>query len=201
MSDLRAQLDRLDKKAEAEDAWGLFLGETQVYLKQARESFRSRDMAGAAGDMRKAGACMELEGFGSSGDAKGLLERQIEALEKAAKDVESGSLKSAKRLGRRFAGAQYALARVHYMQADRYYAQNYYRRAVTALQATVTDLERSASWAGKDMKSSSIRVVKQIKDMSRKNREGLRVSPEEISKAISELKKAISRLETLVADA
>ena len=66
LSDLRAQIARLDRKAEAEDAWGMFLGETQSYLKQAQKRFENRDMKGASGSMRRAGACMTLEAFGSS---------------------------------------------------------------------------------------------------------------------------------------
>lgn len=197
LSDLGAQIDRLDRKAEAEDAWGLFLGETQFYLKEAQDMFKGRDMKGAAANMRRAGACMVLEAFGSSGDAKRFLEKEIQALRKAAEEVENGSLTSAKKIRRRFSMAQYALARVHHMQAERCHAQHYYPRSVTALRATVTDLERTASWAGKGMKKSSIRVMEQAKDMSRRMREGRHVSPEEISAVISDLKKAIGRLDTL----
>ena len=87
------------------------------------------------------------------------------------------------------------------MQADRYLAQNYYRRAVTALGAAVADLERAVSWAGKSMTKNSVRTVERVQKMSKRMREGLRVSPEEISAAISELKKPIARHEALAAGA
>lgn len=193
LSDLGTQLDRLDRKAEEEDVWGLFLGETQFYLKQAEERFENRDMKGAAGNMRRASACMALEAFGYSGEDKRILDKEIRALEKAGGEVEKGSLKSPAGLRRHFAAALYALAEVHYSQAGRYAAQRYYKRAVIALGATVTDLERSVSWSRKRMKKDSIRAVGQVKDMSRRMREGLPVSPKEISTAISALEKTIDR--------
>ena len=201
LSDLRAQIARLDGKAEAEDAWGMFLGETQSYLKQAQKRFENRDMKGASESMRRAGACMTLEAFGSIGDAGRILEKEIQALEQAAEEVEKASFTSAAKLKRRFARVQYALAKVHHMQADRYLAQNYYRRAVTALGAAVADLERAVSWAGKSMTKNSVRTVERVQKMSKRMREGLRVSPEEISAAISELKKPIARHEALAAGA
>lgn len=199
LSDLRAQIDRLDRKAEAEEAWGMFVDETEFYLKQARSRLESRDARDAAANMRRAAACMSLESFGAFGDAKHVLEKEIQALRKAAGEVENGSLTSLKRLGQRFAGAQYALAKVHHRKAGRYHAQHYYNRAVTALRATVTDLERAVSWAGKSMKKSSVRYMTQVKEMSKKMREGRRVSAEEISTALLELNRAIAVLDYLAA--
>ena len=199
LSDLGAEIDRLDKKAEAEEAWGMFVDETEFYLQQARARFEKRDAGGTAANMRRAAACMTLESFGSIGDEELVLEKEIQALRNAAGEVENGSLTSLSRLERSFAGAHYALARTHHMKAGRYHSQHYYKRAVTALRASVTDLKRAASWAGKNMKASSVRRMTEIKEMSTKMREGRRVGPKEISNAISELKKAILLLENVEA--
>ena len=51
------------------------------------------------------------------------------------------------------------------------------------------------------MKNSSVRVVQRVKHMSKRMREGLGVSPEEISTAVSDVKKVIARIETLAASA
>jgi len=199
LSDLGLQISRLDMKAEVEDMRGLFAGETEFYLKEAKSRFQDRDRQGAAGSIRRAGACMAVEAFGALGDAQGVLEKEIEALGETADKVEAGSLTSYNRLERRFASAQYALARVHYIRASRYDSQHYYRRAVAALGEAVADLERAVSWAGKDMSTSSARVAEGVKDMSKRMREGRSVSPEEISAAVSNLKKAIERLDYLSA--
>ena len=199
LSDLGAQIDRLDKKAELEDTRGLFAGETDVYLQEALRRFKNRDRQGAAGNMRRAGACMAVEAFGSIGDAQGVLESEIEALRKTAQEVEKGSLTSPNKLRRRFASAQYALARVHHIRASRYNSQHYDKRAVSALSAAVANLERAVSWAGKEMKNSSARVVKDVRDMSKRMREDLSVEPDEISTAVSNLSKAIERLNGLAA--
>jgi hypothetical protein len=193
------QIDRLDRKAEVEDARGLFVGETEFYLKQAQSKFENRDWQGTAGDLRRASACMAVEAIGSFGDAKDVLEKEIEALRQTAEKVNNGSLTSSKKLQRRFASAQYALARVHWMKASRYDAQHYYKKTVTALGTAVMHLECAVVWAGVGMNNSSARVAKDIKEMSRKMREGLSVKPEEISSAVSDLKKAIERLHDLSA--
>lgn len=199
LSALGAQIDRLDKKAELEDTRGLFAGETEFYLKEAQRRFENHDRQGAARNIRRAGACMVVEAFGSLGDAQGVLEREIEALRETAEKVENGSLTSPNKLQRRFASAQYALARVHHIRASRYDSQHYYKRAVAALSAAVTNLERAVSWGGKEMKSSTARVVKDVRDMSRRMREDLSVEPEEISTAVSNLSKAIEGLNDLSA--
>ena len=199
LSALGAQIDRLDKKAEVEDTRALFAGETEFYLKEAWRRFEKRDWQGAAGSIRGAGACMAVEAFGSLGDAQGVLEKEIEALSKTAEKVETGSWTSANKLQRRFASAQYALARVHHIRATRYDAQHYYKRALSALSAAVADLERAVAWAGKDLTNSSARVAEDIKEMSKKMREGRDVSPEEISVAVSKLKKVVERLDDLSA--
>ena len=197
LSDLGAQIDRLDKKAEVEDVRGLFAGETNFYLKEAQSKFEKRDRQGAAGNIRRAGACMAVEALGSLGDAQGVLEREIEALHKAAEKVENGLLTSSNKLQRRFASAQYALARVHHIRATRYEAQHYYRKALSALSAAVTDLEGAVLWAGKDMNGGFVRVAESVKEMSKEIREGRSVSPEEISAAVSDLRKAIESLHNL----
>jgi len=199
LSDLGVQINRLDMKAEVEDMRGQFAGETEFYLKEAKSRFENRDRQGAAGSIRRAGACMAVEAFGAFGDAQGVLEKEIEALGETANKVETGSLTSSNRLERRFASAQYALARVHHIRASRYDSQHYYRRAVAALGAAVADLERAVSWAGKDMSNSSARVAEGVKEMSKRMREGRGVSPEEISAAVSNLKKTIERLDGLSA--
>ena len=200
LSALGAQIDRLDKKAELEDARGLFAGETEFYMKEAQSRFEKRDRQGAAASIRRANACMAVEAFGSIGDAQGVLESEIEALRKTAQKVEKGSLTSSNKLQRRFASGQYALARVHHIRASRYNSQHYYKRAVAELSAAVTDLERAVSWAGKELKNSSARVVKDVRDMSRRMREDLSVEPEEISTAVSNLSKVIERLSDLSAN-
>jgi hypothetical protein len=199
VSDLGAQLDRLDKKVEVEDVRGLFADETEFYMKQAQGSFEDRDRRSAAADIRRAGACMAVEAYGSFGDAARVLEKEIDALRKTAEEVENGSLTSSNKLQRRFASAQYALARVHHFRASRHDAQHYYRRTIAALGATVKALERAVSWAGNGMNNSSARVVKDVKDMSRRMLEDLSVKPEEISVAVSDLKKTIERLDDLSA--
>jgi hypothetical protein len=47
------------------------------------------------------------------------------------------------------------------------------------------------------MNNSSERVSNEVKDMARKMREGLSVKPEEISAAVSDLKRRIERLGNL----
>jgi hypothetical protein len=197
LSELGAQLDRLDKKAQVEDTRGLFAGETEFYLKQAQSSLEKGDRQGTAGNLRRAAGCMAVEAFGSYGDAERFLEEEIKALGKTAKAVEDGSLTSPKKLKRRFGSAQYALARVYCIRASRYDEQHYYKRTIAALSAAITDLERALSWVGKSMKSSSARVAGDIEDMSRRMREGLSVKPEEISAAVSDLKTAIEKQKDL----
>jgi hypothetical protein len=197
LSELGAQIDRLDRKAELEDTRGVFSGETNFYLKEAQGRVEKSDRQGGAGSIRRASACMAVEAFGSFGEAQGLLEEEIDALRKTADKLEKGSLTSLGKLEQRFASAQYALARAHHIRASRYDSQHYYKRAVAALGAAVTDLERAASWAGKGIKNSSARVMRDVKDMSTRMREGLSVKPEEISAAVSGLQKAIERLDDL----
>jgi hypothetical protein len=198
--DLETQLDRLDTIAEAEGARGLFLGEAQFYMKQAEAAFEKRDTKGASDNMRKAAACMALESFGSYADAKGALEAEIEGLEQAGKEVEEGALKSRNKLRQRFARAQYALARAHHLQASDYHAQYYYGRALSSLSAAVLSIEHSAEWTGRKMKNSSEKTMQRIKSMSKRMREGGRVSPEEMSTAIQELKKVVTKMNSVVAN-
>jgi hypothetical protein len=191
------QIDRLDRKAEVEEVKGLFVGETQFYLKRAQDRFENRVMTGAAEDMRRAAACMAVEAIGTFGETELLLGKEIEALRRTAAETENGSFSSSKKLQRRFASAHYALARVHCLRAGRYDAQQYYKRTVTTLGVAVMHLESAVAWAGKGMNNSSTRVSNEVKDMARKMREGLSVKPEEISAAVSDLKKTIERLDYL----
>ena len=108
-------------------------------------------------------------------------------------------MRSSNKLQRRFASAQYALALVHYVRASWYDAQHYYKRTVASLGAAVTNLECAVAWADEGMKNRSARVVKDVKDMSRRMLEDLSVKPEEISVAVSDLKKTIERLDDLSA--
>jgi hypothetical protein len=193
LADFGEQIGRLDRKAELEDARGLFVGETEFYFKEAQKSIEKRDMKRAAGDVRRAGACMAVEALGSSGDAEHLLAKETEALRQTADKVEDGSLTSSRKLQRCFASAQYALARVHYIKAVHYNEQHYYKKVLGALGFAVMNLEHAVAWADKDMANSSVRVVKDVKDMSTRIREGLSVKPEEISAAVSDLKTAIER--------
>jgi hypothetical protein len=196
---LGAQIDRLDKKAELDDARDKFSGETEFYLKEARRKFEARDRQGAAEDIGRARGCMGVETFTALEEAKVILDKEIVALEKTAEEVKNGSLTSLGRLERRFSSAQYALARAHHIRASRYDSQHYYKRAVAALAAAVTDLERAVAWTGKGMKNSAARVVKDVRDMSKRMREGLSVKPEEISAAVSDLKKVLERQSALSA--
>ncbi len=191
--DFGAQVDRMDLRAESEAARGLFSGEAQSYMKQGEAALVKRDVGEAAAYLRKAASCMALETLGTHTDVKPMLEKEIGGLEQAAKDVENGTLKSPKRLRLYFAKAQNALAKAHHMEAARNLDRHAYERAVTSLQAAVRGIEGSAEWKGKEMKNSSGKALQRVKELSRRVREGDRVSPEEISAAITDLKRLVAK--------
>ena len=99
------------------EEWVPLLDQPDVHLNRARDLFLSKALDDAALELRKAVAYMEIENSRVPGEAKGGLDKPIEALKALAEEVEKGAVDDVAELDDVFTRIDYALAKHHYLSS------------------------------------------------------------------------------------
>ncbi len=90
-------------------------------LERGREHFVRREARAAAADLERAAAFVRLEASRAEGEARRGLDAAARDLDGLARSVGRGTMKSVDELDSALANAAHALARHHYLQAERHW--------------------------------------------------------------------------------
>ena len=172
----------------------VFADEPGHHFHQARENFLTKDMKGAASEIRKAVGFMKLEAARATGDGKKALTRSIDELEKLASDVEKGTVTSSNDLGKAFARAHHALALHYHLKASKAWAEKETSKTGHALKAAASHLERALAWSGHEVEAAVVRVMETARDVGEKLISGAHWTADEVGKALKDLGEKIERL-------
>jgi hypothetical protein len=130
-----------------EDVLIPLIDEPQAYFRQASKDYAQGDQAGAARQMRAAGALIRLEAGRHDAANKAGLDRAAKRLDDLAAQMKAGKVKSAEPMNQAFAAADLALAR-HYHEMALRAAGERDRRSGSWLKGAADSVEDAAKWSG-----------------------------------------------------
>jgi hypothetical protein len=167
---------------------------TDDYFQKAHEFFLKKDFKAAAAEIRNAAELLNQEAEKATIEGKKALTASINELEKLAKDVEKGTVTSEKKLKDAFARAEHALAKYHYLNASEQWAKKETKETGHALKSAAQHVEQAAKWAGHEMETGTVDVIKGTRTVAGKLIEGAGWVPEEVGKSITAIGSEISKL-------
>ncbi len=174
--------------------WYPVADEPQRHFGAAAEAFAKKDYKAAATEVRKAASYLRLESARATGDAKKGLDAADSELEKTARELDKGAIKSQKELDQRFANADHALALAHRVKAAESWARKDYETAGYELKAAAHGLESGAVWAGDEAKSATTAGVADARAVGDKLASGGVWAKDEVAKGFDSLGNAINKL-------
>ena len=200
-----AQLDKtLDKAARADlerrwlvtDAttWYPVAGEPQRHFTAAAQAYAKKDYKTAATEVRKGEAYLRLESARAVGDVKTGLDAADAELERTAKALDKGALKSDKGMDKAFADANHELALAHRAKAAQSWADKAYDQAGYELKASGQDLENGAAWAGTQAKAAAAGAAADTRALGDKLASGGVWAKDEVVKGFDTLGNALDKL-------
>jgi hypothetical protein len=181
-----------------EDVLTFFVDSPGEHFHKARQNFLNKDFKAAAEEIRKGAAFLRLQAARATKEGKAGLTASIAELEKLARDVERGTVTSAKTLDNVFARAHHALAKHHYLKALEYKSKKDVTRTGHALKAAVIHLENGFAWAGHELEAASVKAIKDVGLLAGKLVEGTGWVTEEIGRAIEKIGQEIDKLGKLL---
>jgi hypothetical protein len=142
-----------------EDIWVRFVDEPSHHMLQAHENFLKKDFKAAAHDPHLVGGHLYGAAGTAVGDTKIALLASARELDRLAKDVESGVIKSAKMLEAPFARAEHALASHHLAKAQHAITSKRHATAGHYLHSAVNDVEYAAKWSGHELLKGAVATI------------------------------------------
>jgi hypothetical protein len=182
-----------------EDVWLRFNDEPSQYLQQAHESFLKKEYKVTAQNLRKAAGYLQVAAQNGASRAKSALVASADELDRLAKDVESGTVKSGKDLESAFARAEHALAFDHQAKAQTAIAENQHVRAGHYLHSAVGHLENAAKWSGHQLERGAVATADGVRLLSGKLVEGSGYVVEEAGKSVKWVGEEVDKLGKLIA--
>jgi hypothetical protein len=167
---------------------------TDEHLQKAHEFFIKKDMKAAASEIQKAAELMKQEAEKATEEGKKGLMASANELEKLAKDVETGTVISEKKMKDVFAKAEHALANYHYLMASEQWTKKEAKETGNALKNAALHLEHAAEWAGQTLETGAADVIEGVRIIAGKLKEEAKLGAEEVDKAIKDLGAEISKL-------
>ena len=129
------------------DDVGIYLAhDVDHHFYEAEMNFGEKDWKGAADEIEKARALLELEALRADGKEYDALEEAVSDLDDLANDVEDDNVHSSSKLRDVFAEANHALAMHHYMKASEAWKNKDYATTLRALEISQEHLKRAIIW-------------------------------------------------------
>lgn len=163
------------------------------YFTSAQSRF-SRDKKGAANDLRKAAAVLDMEAEKSAKDTRGELQAAARDVRDLARDVDTGAVKSVKDLNAGLARASHSLARVHHTHAEQAWKRKDTARAGHELKASGKYLEHAAAWTSKEAEKFAQAGVRTSRELSGDLIEGTGFVPEKVGEGLASVGRDIEKL-------
>jgi len=162
----------------------VFENEPATQFHKARESFFKKDMKASAAEIRKGATFLKMQEGRATAEGKKALMASVNELEKLAKGVENGTIKSVKELDQTFARAHHALALHHQLKAKESWVKKEAKMAGHDLKAAAIHLEHALKWSGHELKAGVVNVIKDTGLLAGKLIEGIGWVPEEVGSAL-----------------
>jgi hypothetical protein len=200
-----AALDKtLDKAARADlerrwlvtdvAGWYPVADEPQRHFGAAAQAYARQDYRAAATELRKAAAFVRLESARSVGQAKQGLDAAEAHLERMARGLDQGAIKTGKDLNKAFAEADHALALAHRSQAAESWAHKAYEQAGYELKSAAQGLEAAADWTGAQATSAAMAGVSDARTVGDKLASGGVWAKDEVAKGFETLGSGLNHL-------
>jgi hypothetical protein len=174
--------------------WYPVADEPQRHFGAAVEAFAKKDYKAAATEVRKAQAYLRLESARAVGEARKGLDAANAELEKTAKGLDKGAIKTEKDMDKAFANADHALALAHRANAAQAWAHKAYDQAGYELKAAAQGLEGAAAWSGAEAKSAATAAAADVRLIGDKLAGGGVWAKDEVAKGFESLGGALNKL-------
>ncbi|MDE2626572.1 MAG: hypothetical protein KGL99_05410 [Burkholderiales bacterium] len=168
--------------------------EPQRHFTAAAEAYAKKDDKTAAREVREAESFVRRESARSVGDVKKGLNAADAELERTARALDRGALKTAKGMDEAFADTEHALALSHRAKAAKSWADKAYDRAGHELNASAQNLEDGAAWAGTQAKAAAAGVAADTRTLGNKLASGGTWAKDEVVKGFDTLGNALDKL-------
>jgi hypothetical protein len=163
-------------------------------FQKARQDYLQKNMNSAAEQIQKGAFYMKAEAAKASVKGKEALTLSAKELEKLAVDVKKGTVTSVKKIEGPFSRAYLALAADSHIKSTESWAKKESANAGEALDSSARYLERSFSWAGQKVETSTKENIEKSKDISLKLKEKSSVIAKDVEKRLKETGSEIEKL-------
>lgn len=176
--------------------WMRFLDEPTNYMVRALETFDKHNFYLSSRETRLASGSLYIAARNGQSKTKEALYLSAQQLDELATRIQTEQTITRKSMERVFAKAARALAEDHTEKAKVSLEKNERKNAGQYLHAAVTSLEQASKWSGRELKSQSTEIVKDIRIVSGKMIEGSAFAVKEVNKAIVWLGKELQEFGT-----
>jgi len=167
---------------------------TQPRFESAIAAFAKKQYRNAAADVRAADAIVRKQASRATGDVRRALRDASAGLQRTARALDKGALKSEASLRGAFAKADHALALQDRAEAAASWARKAYKQSGRELAGAANDLERAADWAGGEAKQGAAAAVTATRTLGEKLAAGGTWARDEVAQGFGKLGDALDRL-------
>ncbi|MGD0021632.1 MAG: hypothetical protein ABSC54_04955 [Smithellaceae bacterium] len=162
-------------------------------FQKAKQDYLDKNLAAAAGQIRKGSAYMKAEAEKASVTGKEALEASARELNKLSDDVKKGTVNSVKRLDESFARAYQALAADSHTKSMEAWTRKEAAKTGVALDSATKNLERGFAWAGQKVETGTKEAMKKSEELSLKLKKKGAVMTEEVGKQLKDMGNEIEK--------
>jgi hypothetical protein len=177
-----------------EDVWMRFNDEPSHHMQQAHDSFLKKEFKAAANELHKTAGYLHVATQHAASETKAALAASAQELDGLAKDVEAGTVKSAKTLESAFARAEQALAAHHQAKAHTALDEKRNTLAGHYLHSAVTHFENAGKWIGQELETGTAATANGVRTVAGKLIEGSGAVVDEAGKGIKWLGTEVEKL-------
>jgi hypothetical protein len=163
-------------------------------FQKAKQDYLQKNLKSAAQQIQKSAAYMKTKAAQASAEGKEALNASARELEKLADDVKKGAVASVKSMEKAFARAYVALAAESHIKSTQSWAKKEAAKAGDALDSATRYLERSFTWAGQKVETSTKNAMQKSKELALKLKKKGSMMAEEVGKGLKDAGSEIEKL-------
>ena len=182
-----------------EGSWNLLADEPDRHIGLARESFLMTDAKTASMELRKAAVHVRIAASHATERAKKNLVYSEHELERMARRIENGTLKSVDEFDLATARALHAMADYQYIKAADAWRKREAQLSGQYLRAAANNLERAAARTDSRMRAASAEVARESRLISTKMIDGAKIAVDDVGAGIEKMGREIEHLGKRVA--
>ena len=169
------------------------LDSLESHFQNAKKYFENKDYDKAASEIRDGASLIKQEAAQSVGEAKKALTASAENLEALADRVQKGAVKSSKEISDSVSRAYEALANEYRSRASESWSKKAVSESAKHLRDASDYLQKAWEWSGSQIDAAGHAAILSARDVTDKMAAGKSWASEELTKAVDELKVAISK--------